>query len=52
MISKVKRGIGSDAMLGCPVSILYVEGKYMPGDSIEQWRAEGNVEEIDVSYFR
>lgn len=29
---------------GLPVSILYSQGKYLPGESTEQWRGEGHCE--------
>lgn len=34
-----------------PVSILYSQGKYVPGERAEQWRAEGYAEKIPLSYI-
>lgn len=31
-----------------PLSVLYTQGKYVPGQSAEQWRGEGLCEKIDL----
>lgn len=42
----VKRGAGDIFVIGRPVSVLHTQGKYVPGESAEQWRGEGHVEPI------
>jgi len=37
------------AASGSPISILYQEGKFLPGQSAEQWRGEGYCETIPLS---
>ena len=42
-----KRGPHADLLKGDrPSSILYTVGKYRPGETVEQWRAEGHCEKI------
>lgn len=47
----VKNGGGSsqDLSAGRPVSILFSQGKYVPGEKAEQWRGEGHAEKIPLS---
>jgi len=49
----VKQGCLSskDFSAGRPVSILYSQGKYLPGEKAEQWRAEGHAEKIPLSHI-
>jgi hypothetical protein len=46
----VKRGSGTcDALAsGRPVAILHLQGRYMPGETAEQWRGEGCCERIPL----
>jgi hypothetical protein len=39
----------TSALAGLPVSIMYQEGKFLPGQSAEQWRGEGHCETIPLS---
>jgi hypothetical protein len=36
------------AVAGLPVSIMYQEGKFLPGQSAEQWRGDGYCEKIPL----
>ena len=39
----MKQGCGTSNFLasGKPLSILHLQGRYMPGETVEQWRGEG-----------
>jgi len=39
----MKAGCGTSKLLasGKPLSILHLQGRYMPGETVEQWRGEG-----------
>jgi hypothetical protein len=45
-----KRGskIAESLALEQPVAVLYAEGKYVPGESAEQWRGEGHCEKLPL----
>uniref|UniRef100_A0A7S2KDZ2 Uncharacterized protein n=1 Tax=Leptocylindrus danicus TaxID=163516 RepID=A0A7S2KDZ2_9STRA len=45
----MKRGVGS-ALLSDrrPASMLYTEGHYLPGEHVEQWRADGHCDVLDL----
>jgi hypothetical protein len=46
----MKKGSGTcDALaLGKPVSILHLQGRYLPGETAEQWRGEGVCERMPL----
>lgn len=46
----MKKGCKTSHNLGMeqPLSVLYTQGKYVPGQSSEQWRGEGHCEKIDL----
>jgi hypothetical protein len=44
----VKRGSGDIFVIGRPVSVLHTQGKYVPGETAEQWRGEGHVEPVPL----
>jgi hypothetical protein len=46
----MKKGAGAcDALAsGRPISILHLQGRYMPGETAEQWRGEGVCERVPL----
>lgn len=46
----MKKGSGTcDALAeGRPISILHLQGRYMPGEIAEQWRGEGYCERLPL----
>jgi hypothetical protein len=46
----MKKGSGTcDALAGGrPISILHLQGRYMPGETAEQWRGEGFCERLPL----
>ena len=48
-VMKAGSKVGETLALEQPVSILYSQGKYKPGETAEQWRGDGHCEKIPLS---
>ena len=46
----MKKGSGTCDSLaaGRPIAILHLQGRYMPGETAEQWRGEGQCERLPL----
>lgn len=49
----MKKGSGTCDSLaaGRPIAILHLQGRYMPGETAEQWRGEGSCERLPLDDF-
>lgn len=46
---KKKHPANERLLQGKPISFLHTQGKYLPGESAEQWRGEGHCEALPVA---